>query len=141
MVEEDRERVVAHHELARVGPGLLGRLQLLGLDLAAGVGDVDGAVDQGRHAGAGAAAGDGDGDVGRHRLVGLGPGLGDVDQRVGALVLDDGARSTAAGTVAAAAAAEAGDRDGGDTGEGETRSSHATASLLVSGPAGRRVEV
>ena len=139
VVEEDREGIVAHHELAGVGPGRLGRLQLLGLDLAARIGDVDSAVDQGRHAGAGAAAGDGDGDVGRHRLVGFGPSLGDVDQRVGAFVLDDGARSRTA--LTAAAAGDGDDREGGDTGEGETRSSHATTSLLVFRSDERRAEV
>ncbi len=69
-----------------------GFVQLFGFDLARGVGDVDGAVDEGGDAGAGAAAGDGDADFGVGGLVALGPGQGQVDDGVGAFILNGNSR-------------------------------------------------
>ena len=66
----------------------LAGLDLLGLHVAAGIGDVDRALDQRRDAHARTAAGDLHIHVRRHLPVLLRPGLGQVDHRVGAFVLD-----------------------------------------------------
>ncbi len=87
-MNEHRQRIEANHVLDRILAGFLGFFELFLFHLATGVGDVDGAVDHGRDAGAGAAAGYGDRDFGFDRLIFFGPGLGHVDQGVGTLVLD-----------------------------------------------------
>jgi hypothetical protein len=88
LVDVNGERVVpddeAHRVLARVALDLLG---FLGLDVAAGVGDVDGAALEGGQADARTAARDLDVDGRGDGLVDLGPGLRDVHHRVRALDL------------------------------------------------------
>ena len=98
-MDEHRQGIVADDPLHRIDTVGAGGLQLLVLHFAAGIGNIDSAVDHRRNAGARSAPGDGDDHVGIDFLVGLRPGLGDVDQRVGALVLNDraGTAPTAAG--------------------------------------------
>ena len=67
---------------------ILGQLDFLVLDGAAGIRDVYRAIDQGSNTGAGATAANGNNNRGIDSLVSFGPGLGHIDQGVGPLVLD-----------------------------------------------------
>ena len=84
----DGQGIVADDPFDRVDTVALRHLDLFVLHLAAGVGDVHGAVDHGGDSGAGASAGHRNRDIRVDLFVVLRPGLGDVDQRIGALVLD-----------------------------------------------------
>ena len=107
------QRVVADMPFLRVlSVVFCGRLfLLLGLQLARAVGDVAGAVEQGRDADAGAAAGDFYGHAGLDLGVSLGPFLGEVHHRVGTDVLDRQRLGFLSAVAAAFAAAGEEQRD------------------------------
>ena len=90
-MEKYRQRIIADHVFNRGLPALCGQGDLLLLHFAAGVGDIDRAVDHRGNAGPRTAAGYGNGHLRIFLTIGLSPGLGDVDECIRALVLDGGA--------------------------------------------------
>src|SRR6266542_819456 len=98
-------------------PGLA-LLDLIGLQLAAAVGDIARTVDQRRDADARAAAGHFNGDGRLNFAVGLGPGLGKVHHRVGTDVLDGSDRPFAAAARAVLFAAAGEQQARGERGHG-----------------------